>query len=135
MSEIYQLSYGEILKDLRLYYGYRQKDLSKHLNITSQAYSNYENNKRTPDLETMYQIAHFYHMTVDQLLSYRCTNQISEERNYSTDRSIFRAVDESGFSIPVTAKQAKMLTDILSLSEEQQDACQKLIDFMKKPIS
>ena len=44
MSESYELSYGEVLKELRIYHGYKQKEISEFLNITSQAYSNYENN-------------------------------------------------------------------------------------------
>ena len=44
MSELYELSYGEVLRELRDYHGYKQKDISDYLNITSQAYSNYENN-------------------------------------------------------------------------------------------
>ena len=65
MSEIYELTYGEVLRELRIYHGYKQKDISNYLNITSQAYSNYENNKRTPDIETMHKIAQFYGITVD----------------------------------------------------------------------
>ena len=130
MSEIYELTYGEVLRELRIYHGYKQKDISNYLNITSQAYSNYENNKRTPDIETMHKISQFYGITVDQLISYRHTRQIEESINYAASRSLYRAVNASGIAIPLTAKQAKMLTDILSLSEEEQDACQKLIDFV-----
>lgn len=132
MSEIYELSYGEVLHELRTYYGYKQKDLSKYLNITSQAYSNYENNKRTPDLETMHKIAQFYHLTVDQLINYRSAGQIEDSGGYGT---LFRGVSNSGIVIPMTALQAQMVTDLLALSEEQQEACQKLINFFKKPIS
>ena len=132
MSEFYELSYGEVLYELRTYHGYKQKDISDYLNITSQAYSNYENNKRTPDVETMYKIACFYKITIDTLIKYRFTKQIEDSRNYGT---LYRGVTDSGITLPLTAKQAKMETDILSLSEEQQDACQKLINFMKNPIS
>lgn len=133
MSEIYELTYGEILRELRNYHGYKQKDISTYLNITSQAYSNYENNKRTPDLDTMYKIARFYGKTVDQLIEYRYTRQIEESANYGAGRSLYRAVSDTGITIPLTAKQAKIITDILALPKEDQDACMKLIDlvFMK----
>lgn len=130
MSEIYELSYGEVLRELRTYYGYTQKDISNHLNITSQAYSNYENNKRTPDIETMYKIARFYDKTIDELIEYRHTKQIEDSRNYAAKRSLYRGISDTGITIPLTAKQAKMITDILSLPSEQQDACQKLIDLV-----
>lgn len=130
MSEIYELTYGEVLRELRNYHGYTQKDISRYLNITSQAYSNYENNKRTPDIEILYKIAQFYGRTVDQLIEYRFTRQIEDSRNYAAKRSLYRGVTDTGITIPLTAKQAKMVTDILALPSEQQDACQKLIDFM-----
>ena len=78
MSELYELSYGEVLRELRDYHGYKQKDISDYLNITSQAYSNYENNRRTPDIDTMWKIANFYHISLDKLVSYRFTRQIED---------------------------------------------------------
>lgn len=135
MSEFYELTYGEVLRELRIYHGYKQKDISDYLNITSQAYSNYETNKRTPDVETMRKIAGFYNITIDKLLSYRYTNRIEDASNYMPRRTLYRGVTDSGVEIPLTAKQARLVTDICSLSEEQLDACQKLIDLMKKPDS
>ena len=132
MSESYELTYGEVLYELRTYHGYKQRDISKYLNITSQAYSNYEKNKRIPDIETMYKIAQFYHITLDTLISYRFTKQIQETGSYG---SLYRGVSDAGITIPMTAKAAKMVTDILSLSKEQQDACQNFLNFIKKPIS
>ena len=134
MYDLHELSYGEVLKQLRIYHDYKQKDLSKYLSITSQAYSNYENNKRTPDIETMYKIAHFYNLTLDQLVSLRYTKQIEDVPGYMNGKTLYRAVDNSGICIPMKAEQAKMITDILSLTPEQQDACQKFVNFLKTPI-
>lgn len=36
MSDRYELSYGEVLRQLREFHGYTQKDISNYLNITSQ---------------------------------------------------------------------------------------------------
>ena len=135
MSDRYELSYREVLRQLREFHGYTQKDISNYLNITSQAYSNYENNKRTPDVEMLHKIAGFYGQTIDQLLDYRCTKQIEDSRNYAARRSLYRGVNDAGIVIPLTAKQAKTVTDILSLPPEQQDACQKFIELMVKSIS
>ena len=130
MSENYELSIGEVLKELRDFHDYTQKEISKELSITSQAYSNYENNKRTPDVETMQKIARFYGKTIDELLSYRYTKQIEDSRNYAANRSLYRAASDSGIVIPMTGKQAKMVTDILSLPQKEWDACQKVIDLI-----
>lgn len=128
MPECYELSYGEVLRELRIYHDYKQKDISDYLNITSQAYSNYENNKRTPDIDTIYKIAQFYHITVDQLISYRFTRQFEDSRNFGT---LYRGVSDSGVTIPLTAKEAKMVNEILELTPEQQEAYQQFINFMK----
>lgn len=135
MTDRYELTNGEVLRQLREFHGYTQKDISNYLNITSQAYSNYENNKRTPDVEMLHKIARFYGRTIDQLLDYRCTKQIEDSRNYAASRSLYRGVNDAGIVIPLTAKQAKTVTDILSLPPEQQDACQKFIELMVKSIS
>ena len=132
MSEFYELSYGEVLRELREYHDYKQKDISAYLNITSQAYSNYENNKRTPDIEIMQKIARFYHITIDTLIGYRYTRQFEDPKNYLNQSTLYRCVDDAGIVIPVSGKQAKMLTDILSLPKEQQTACQQFITFLKK---
>lgn len=135
MSESYELSYGEVFRELRIYHGYKQKDISNYLNITSQAYSNYEHNKRTPDIETMRKIALFYNITIDTLISYRYTRQLEDIGNYTTQRTLFRGISDSGVTIPMSAKQAKMVTDILSLPEDKQNTCQKFVEFMKNPVS
>ena len=128
MSDFYELSYGEVLRELRIYHDYKQKDISDYLNITSQAYSNYENNKRTPDIDTMYKIARFYNITLDKLISYRFTRQFEDSRNYGT---LYRGISDAGITIPLTAEQAKLVNDILALSAEQQEAYQKLLDFFR----
>lgn len=128
MSDFYELTYGEVLRELRVYHDYKQKDISDYLNITSQAYSNYENNKRTPDIDTMYKIARFYNITLDKLISYRFTRQFEDSRNYGT---LYRGVTDCGITIPLTAEQARLVNDILALSTEQQEAYQKFLDFFK----
>lgn len=130
MYDNYELTLGEVLKEIREFQGYTQKEVSAQLNITSQAYSNYENNKRTPDVEMTRKIAQFFGKTIDQLIECRYTRQIEDSRNYAANRSLYRAVSDDGIVIPMTGKQAKMVTDILSLPPEQQDACQKLIELM-----
>jgi transcriptional regulator with XRE-family HTH domain len=42
MKDTPPIKFGYVLRDLRTYHDYTQKDLSDYLNITTQAYSNYE---------------------------------------------------------------------------------------------
>ena len=56
------------LYNYRKLYGYTQGRLSKRLNISRQAYSNYETGRRDPDLDLLIRLADFYHITLDQLV-------------------------------------------------------------------
>ena len=57
----------ENLYRLRKAHHYTQQEISDLLNISRQAYSNYETSKRTPDL------ADIYGVSLDQLVNHPCT--------------------------------------------------------------
>lgn len=76
------------LKDLRLEKGVSQQIVADYLEITRQAYSNYENGNRAPDNETLLKLAEYFDVTVGYLLG------------VENDRSI--GVDHiSGIRIPI----------------------------------
>jgi transcriptional regulator with XRE-family HTH domain len=60
---------GERLRALRESHNYTQKYISNHFNIERSSYSNYERGKRTPPLELLVNLADFYHVSTDYLLS------------------------------------------------------------------
>ena len=62
------------LRALRDANNLNQGDLSDMLNISRQAYSNYENSKRTPDLDSLLRLASFYHVTLEQLVNGNLSN-------------------------------------------------------------
>ena len=55
------------LKQLRIEKNIKQQDLAKALNVTKQSVSNWENNKRLPDINTLIQLADFYNCSLDYL--------------------------------------------------------------------
>lgn len=55
------------LKDLREDKDLTQKQIAKILNITQQAYSNYESEKRELPYETMIKISLFYDVSLDYI--------------------------------------------------------------------
>lgn len=57
------------LRTLRKMHHLNQTHLSSILNISRQAYSNYENNKRTPDLDSLIHLTVLYNVTLDQLVN------------------------------------------------------------------
>lgn len=56
------------LRFLRTKHKLTQDDLSSLLNISRQAYSNYETSKRTPDLDSLLHISRFYRISIDELI-------------------------------------------------------------------
>ncbi len=56
------------LKELRQNKGVSQQTVADYLEITRQAYSNYENGNRDPDNETLLKLAEFFGVSVDALL-------------------------------------------------------------------
>ena len=66
---MYQKSFGSRLVDLREQRNLLGKDVAAALHLSSQAYSQYENNRRTPDLETALRLAKFYDVTLEYLIA------------------------------------------------------------------
>ena len=63
-----QSTLSEKLRALRKKSRYTQEDISRKLNIQRQTYCNYENDARTPPLETVVALAEIYHVSVDYLV-------------------------------------------------------------------
>ena len=57
-----------MLKFLRLERNLFQKDVARELNISQQAYANYENSLREPDTQMLKKIASFFDVSIDTLL-------------------------------------------------------------------
>lgn len=74
------------LKLYRKCAGYTQKDMSKILHISRQAYANYENSFREPSLSTLFKIAQILNVTIDTLLqpitNFSLRSDMEIERKY-----------------------------------------------------
>lgn len=62
------LKLAKNLRTLREAHHYSQTELAAHLNISRQAYTNYENCKRSPDLSLLIHLSQFYEITLDALV-------------------------------------------------------------------
>ncbi|MEY8493426.1 helix-turn-helix transcriptional regulator [Lachnospiraceae bacterium 29-91] len=95
-----QLSYN--LKRYREAYRFTQQKLADKINISRQAYSNYETGKRDPDLVLLTKLCEVYSITLDQLV----------RQPYS-----YEEYKESGVPYRVCYKQNTK--DILYLTERE----------------
>lgn len=61
-------SLGQKLKELRINSGKTQEDMSKLLHLSRVSYTQYENDKRIPTLETMKRLSEIFNVSTDYLL-------------------------------------------------------------------
>ena len=104
------------LRYLRKKRNLRQEDIGNILNISRQAYSNYENCTRTPDLDTLLQLCDFYKVSLDVLVLEDIKNNL-----YSADSlsSYHVGVDKNtGNKIYLSEDETELLINYRSLSEE-----------------
>lgn len=113
------------LRRLRNDHNYTQMLIGRKLNISRQAYSNYETGKRIPDIDMLIRIADIYHVTLEQLVSQTCTkdgviNEISGP--YFTGMEI-----ESADMIYLTREEVELLTHFRSASEDDRKLTKKVL--------
>lgn len=119
------------LKYLRNSRKLNQDDVGRVLNISRQAYSNYENSKRTPDLDTLMTLSKFYQVTLDQLVVYDLSNQpsiISENQV-----PYFLSLDiETGNTIYLTKEETELIVKFRSLSDDTKQILYGFLDSNSK---
>lgn len=116
------------LKYLRDKYNLKQDDMVDILNVTRQAYSNYETLNRTPDIDTLMILANYYNVNLNDLVlcnlseSYVPFEGLSEGKiPYIFSRS------EKTVKNQKTGKTEKIDTSIY-LSEEEMEMIMKFRD-------
>ena len=57
------------IRILRENFGYSQKFAAEQLNISPQAYSHYENNRRVPDVDMLHKLSLLYGVSMEFLLT------------------------------------------------------------------
>ncbi|MBA4543434.1 MULTISPECIES: helix-turn-helix domain-containing protein [Thermoactinomyces] len=77
---------GTRLKALRNKAKLSQKDLAEKLGINRVTYSQYEVNRREPDIDTLQKIADFYEISLDYLAG-RTDHQTSKKESKDIDRT------------------------------------------------
>lgn len=73
LNEIIKI--GDSIKKLRIAKGITQKEMAKELNIPYSTYSNYENNNRTPSVDTIATIADKLDVDINDLFPVKKNNE------------------------------------------------------------
>ena len=89
----------DIIKKLRKEKGLSQQAIANYLQITRQAYSNYENGKREPDYEALLKLSEFFGVTVDYLTRGEMTETLTAPEQQFLD--LFRQLNAEGQQIVI----------------------------------
>ena len=126
------------LKYLRLAYGLTQDDLGAFLNISRQAYSNYENLKRSPDLDSLIRLASLYHLSLDDLVSRELSSFMESDQSVQIqeDKNFFRlGVDRATENrIYLTKEETEFISKFRTLAPEDRQIALGFIDSRSKKV-
>ena len=113
------------LRYLRKKHGLTQKALSKMLNISRQAYSNYETGKRIPDIDMLIRIADIYEVTLEQLLTQTCTK--TGIINETTGPYFASRIIASEDTVYLTEEELELVTHYRSAGEDERKLTRKVL--------
>ncbi|MGC4019308.1 MAG: helix-turn-helix transcriptional regulator [Muricomes sp.] len=115
----------ENLYVLRKAHHYTQETLGKKLNISRQAYSNYETSKRTPDLDLLVKLAQIYGLTLDQLVNqpYSASGVIREQKGPYTPGMEIESCD----TIYLTSEEVDVIKKYRKIDDESKVIVDKLL--------
>lgn len=105
-----------------------QEALSEQLNLSRQAYSNYERGNRTPDLDTLITICQYFCITMDELISQnlRDTGNLIQEREVPYYYSM--NVDTAD-TIYLTKEEVDLVLKFRDASDVDQQLIHKVLSF------
>lgn len=111
--------------------GYTQDYISLRLNISRQAYSNYERGNRNPDIDLLIKLCNLYEITLNQLIlepfSHR-TRQIKDANNYSVSGTV-PDLEETLF---LSREEASFLLKYREAEEEKKYVIATILDAKKE---
>lgn len=119
------MNIGSKLKTERMKKGWAQIFVGKKLNIPSSTLSGYENDHRSPDLETLKQFATLYEVSTDYLLGLETSSLPKEPESKPINLELdlknaleFEKVSWNGE--PLTLKQKQLALDLLTAVEKHE---------------
>ena len=129
MKEVVSVTVGENIKKYRLANGLTQKQLGNMLGLAEITIRQYENNKREPSFERLYQIADILNISITDLMNKEEYNIAYEEAfNKSFDKMIFNTM-RTFFSIDnyILEKEKDLTYSLYEIVYENHTEKQNLI--------
>ena len=116
----------ENLRNLRRRHNFTQLQISNRLNISRQAYSNYETGKRIPDIDILIRLADIYGLSLEQLIALPCTEDdaVSEGAGPYFPGMLI----ENGDTIYLTKEEVTLLLHYRNASGDDRRLAQKVLN-------
>ena len=114
------------LRRLRLDHNYTQQQLGKMLNLSRQAYSNYETGKRIPDIDLLIRIADIYGVKLEQPSTQTCTG--NGVVNETAGPYLTGKLQDGNDSSYLTAEEVMLLTKYRNSGENERLVIRKVLD-------
>lgn len=113
------------LHQYREAHNYTQEKVSKYLNITRQAYSNYETGKRDPDVDLLIKLAELYGVTLNQLITDSYSASFIREHR---PPYITATEPESNATLFLTKDEAELIMKYRTASDEDRYLVTKILN-------
>lgn len=113
------------LRRLRKEHNYTQMQIAEKLNISRQAYSNYETGKRIPDIDMLIRIADIYQVTLEQLITQTCTK--TGIINETSGPYFTGMIVESADTIYLTKEEVELLTHFRNADKDERALTRKVL--------
>lgn len=113
------------LRRLRKEHDLRQAQIAEKLNISRQAYSNYETGKRIPDLDMLVRISEIYGVTLEQLLTQTCTKD--GVINEITGPFAPGIVADAGSAVYLSEDEIKLILQYRNADEDDRRLTRKIL--------
>lgn len=105
------------LKDIRLYFGYKQTEVADVLGVCRNTYCEYEHHKRIIPLIRLNYLANFYEIKIDCILGLSNTIQYSKPKVFDSDiisKKILEIRQDNNLTIREFAKKLGISNSLIS---------------------
>ena len=122
------------LRYLRKKYGLNQDDMKDILNISRQAYSNYERCERTPDLDTLVRLCQFFDVSIDDIIlkNLRTTSSFEGIRETPASYPVFAVCEEDDSSVYLSNQEMDFIMGFRFLPEEKKQIVTSFLNYTKE---
>ncbi len=115
------------LKEIRKRKKLTQSEVAKHLEITQQAYANYENGKREPNFNSLTKLANFFDVSIDYLLDETDDPTAPNKTALSNFESTKKLLEELS-KIDIDINKESELETVLNFIDTNKEILKKLIN-------